>query len=74
MVHAVRDTLGTGLYFMTYESCKHFLTSVSGTQRSNQVPVLIAGGLCGVVSWAMICMQSPNTCFFFPSFFYTRMP
>ena len=52
----MRDTLGTGLYFMTYESSKQLLTTFGGAgSHSNPFAVLVAGGLCGIVSWAMIC-------------------
>ena len=55
---AVRDTLGTGIYFMTYESSKQLLTTFGGDHtHSNPLAVLVAGGLCGIVSWAMICME-----------------
>ncbi len=53
----VRDTLGTSIYFMSYESSKQLLTTYGGdSTHSNPLAVLVAGGLCGVVSWAMICM------------------
>ncbi|OAA68792.1 mitochondrial carrier protein [Niveomyces insectorum RCEF 264] len=53
--HRVRDTLGTSLYFMTYESSKQLLTTFAGdASHSSPVSVFIAGGLCGIVSWAMI--------------------
>lgn len=56
MIRVVRDTLGTGLYFMTYESSKQLLTTFGGDgSHSNPLAVLVAGGLCGIVSWAMIC-------------------
>lgn len=55
-VNAVRDALGTGIYFMTYESSKQLLTNFGGAGTpSNPLAVLLAGGLCGIVSWAMIC-------------------
>lgn len=58
---AVRDTLGTGIYFATYESSKQLLTTFSGTDaHKNPMAVLVAGGLCGIVSWALIC---GSTCF-----------
>jgi hypothetical protein len=58
----VRDTLGTATYFMTYESSKQLLTTFGGDgTHSNPLAVLVAGGLCGIVSWALICE-------FFPSF------
>ena len=54
----VRDTLGTGTYFMTYESSKQLLTTFGGDDtHSNPLAVLVAGGLCGIVSWALICMS-----------------
>lgn len=52
----VRDTLGTATYFMTYESSKQLLTAFGGDgTHSNPLAVLVAGGLCGIVSWALIC-------------------
>jgi hypothetical protein len=52
----VRDTLGTGIYFATYESSKQLLTTFSGKDaHKNPVAVLAAGALCGIVSWALIC-------------------
>lgn len=54
-LHLLRDTLGTGIYFTTYESSKQLLTTFGGDgTHSNPFAVLVAGGLCGIVSWAMI--------------------
>lgn len=54
----MRDTLGTATYFMTYESSKQLLTTFGGDgTHSNPLAVLVAGGLCGIVSWALICMS-----------------
>lgn len=54
--YTVRDSLGTGIYFMTYESSKQLLTTFGGDgTHSNPLAVLVAGGMCGIVSWAMIC-------------------
>ncbi|KAH8907321.1 integral membrane ornithine transporter of mitochondria [Coniochaeta sp. PMI_546] len=54
-LHLMRDTLGTGIYFMTYESGKQLLTTFGGDgAHSNPLAVLVAGGLCGIVSWALI--------------------
>lgn len=53
---AVRDTLGTAIYFMVYESGKQLGTTFAGdSPNSNKLAVVAAGGLCGLVSWAMIC-------------------
>jgi hypothetical protein len=57
----VRDTLGTATYFMTYESSKQLLTTFGGDgTHSNPLAVLVAGGLCGIVSWALICKSLPS--------------
>ncbi|KAK8039772.1 hypothetical protein PG993_008183 [Apiospora rasikravindrae] len=54
-LHLMRDSLGTGIYFATYESSKQLLTTFSGTNaHKNPIAVLVAGGLCGIVSWALI--------------------
>jgi hypothetical protein len=54
-LHLLRDTLGTAIYFMTYESCKQLLTTFRGDKSpTNPVAVVLAGGLCGVASWALI--------------------
>ena len=51
-----RDTLGTGMYFITYESSKQLLTTFGGDgTHNNPLAVLVAGGMCGIVSWALIC-------------------
>ncbi|KAI1173180.1 mitochondrial carrier protein [Nemania sp. FL0916] len=54
-LHLLRDTLGTGIYFATYESSKQLLTTFSGTDaHKNPIAVLVAGAVCGIVSWALI--------------------
>jgi hypothetical protein len=56
MAFAVRDTLGTAIYFMVYESGKQIGNTVAGDHpNSNKVAVVASGGMCGLVSWAMIC-------------------
>lgn len=54
----VRDTIGTAIYFMTYESGKQMLATFQGSTSTSPIPVAIAGGLCGLVSWA--CVSSPT--------------
>jgi len=54
-LHLLRDTLGTSIYFMTYESGKQLLTTYrKDTTTTNPFAVAAAGGLCGIVSWALI--------------------
>ncbi|KND94035.1 putative mitochondrial carrier C29A3.11c [Tolypocladium ophioglossoides CBS 100239] len=54
-LHLLRDTLGTSIYFMVYESGKQLGTTFGGdSPNSNKLAVVAAGGMCGLVSWAMI--------------------
>ncbi|KAM0745049.1 hypothetical protein ACQRIT_000433 [Beauveria bassiana] len=52
-LHQLRDTVGTGIYFMVYESGKQLGTTFAG-DSSNKLAVVAAGGSCGLVSWAII--------------------
>jgi hypothetical protein len=62
-MNVVRDTLGTGIYFMVYESGKQLGTAFGGDNpNSNKLSVVASGGLCGLVSWAMICTSAYNLC------------
>ncbi|KAF2759486.1 mitochondrial carrier [Pseudovirgaria hyperparasitica] len=53
-LHTLRDTIGTGIYFMTYESAKQVLANARGNSPTSPAAVVVAGGLCGLVSWACI--------------------
>lgn len=58
----VRDTLGTSIYFMVYESGKQIGNTLTGDNpNSNKLAVVAAGGMCGLVSWALIC-KLPHSC------------
>lgn len=39
---------------MVYESGKQVGTTFAG-DSSNKLAVVVSGGMCGLVSWAMIC-------------------
>ncbi|KAL2355715.1 mitochondrial carrier domain-containing protein [Cryomyces antarcticus] len=53
-LHVLRDTIGTAIYFMTYESAKQTLANARGNSPTSPAAVVVAGGLCGLVSWACI--------------------
>ena len=53
-LHLLRDTIGTAIYFMTYESSKQMLANARGNSPTSPGAVAMAGGLCGMVSWACI--------------------
>ena len=51
----VRDTLGTSVYFMAYESGKQLLVKFQGSDSpTSPLSVALAGGFCGMVSWAAV--------------------
>ncbi|KAF2142424.1 uncharacterized protein K452DRAFT_226779 [Aplosporella prunicola CBS 121167] len=52
--HLLRDTIGTGIYFTTYESAKQLLSNTREKSPTSPMAVVVAGGLCGLVSWACI--------------------
>ncbi|KAF1955461.1 mitochondrial carrier [Byssothecium circinans] len=53
-LHLMRDTIGTGIYFVTYESIKQLLANARGSSPTSPLAVVTAGGMCGLVSWACI--------------------
>ncbi|KAF2690829.1 mitochondrial carrier [Lentithecium fluviatile CBS 122367] len=53
-LHLLRDTIGTGIYFVTYESVKQLLANARGSSPTSPLAVVTAGGMCGLVSWACI--------------------
>jgi len=54
-LHLLRDTVGTGIYFATYETRKQILVSYRGdSSPASPLAVVTAGGLCGAMSWILI--------------------
>lgn len=53
-LHLLRDTIGTAIYFTTYESAKQLMANAQGKSPTSPYAVLVAGGLCGIVSWACV--------------------
>ena len=57
----VRDTIGTAIYFMTYESLKQTIaTKRDLNSPTSPLAVFLAGGLCGLVSWACVSLNPLN--------------
>ena len=50
-IHALRDTLGSGLYFTTYETVKQMAAKELGKDSSPFGAPMIAGALCSTVPW-----------------------
>jgi len=52
-LHAMRDTIGTGLYFGIYETVKQIVTKELGRQQSPFGAPMAAGALCGTIPWIL---------------------
>lgn len=55
-LHLLRDTIGTAIYFTTYESAKQLMANARGRSPTSPYAVVVAGGLCGIVSWACVSL------------------
>ncbi|EME80852.1 uncharacterized protein MYCFIDRAFT_46410 [Pseudocercospora fijiensis CIRAD86] len=53
-ITALRDSLGYGFYFWSYELTKRNWTSPHDTETTQAFKILMSGGLAGVVTWASI--------------------
>ena len=54
-LHVLREALGTGIYFMTYESAKQLLVKYQKKDSPTApLSVTLAGGVSGLVSWALV--------------------
>ncbi|KAJ3107595.1 hypothetical protein HDU96_007844 [Phlyctochytrium bullatum] len=51
-LHLARDSIGTAIYFCTYESVKRYLAKDG--EGAGPATHLIAGALCGVASWVFV--------------------
>ncbi|MCJ1458872.1 hypothetical protein MMC28_009246 [Mycoblastus sanguinarius] len=54
-LHLLRDSIGTTIYFTTYESTKQLLVKFQGSDSpTSPLSVAMAGGFCGLASWVCI--------------------
>lgn len=61
-LHLIRDIIGTGIYFGVYETTKQSLNSYYGAEKANSAgAVALAGGICGVFAWAIVCINTPSS-------------
>ncbi|KAJ5238620.1 hypothetical protein N7468_003239 [Penicillium chermesinum] len=59
-LHAMRDTIGSGLYFSIYETCKQETAKRLGTDEKSPVGApALAGAVCSTVPW--ICTYPLDT-------------
>lgn len=60
-LHALRDTLGTGLYFSFYDTSRHFLRTTAQPIPDWFAP-FVCGSTAGIASWAIICERRILKC------------
>ncbi|KAK4896625.1 hypothetical protein LTR27_005544 [Elasticomyces elasticus] len=53
-LHLLRDTIGTAIYFTTYESVKQLMANSRGRNPTSPYAVVVAGGLCGILTASLI--------------------
>lgn len=55
-VTSLRDSVGYGFYFSSYELCRRYFASSHTTSQSGAADfdVLVSGGIAGIVTWASI--------------------
>ncbi|KAK0263279.1 hypothetical protein LTR91_000836 [Friedmanniomyces endolithicus] len=53
-LHLLRDTIGTAIYFTTYESVKQLMANARGRNPTSPYAVVVAGGLCGILTVSSI--------------------
>lgn len=57
-LHAMRDTVGSGLYFAVYETVKQVAARELGPDKSPFGAPMIAGAICSTVPW--FCVSAPG--------------
>ncbi|KAF2268401.1 mitochondrial carrier [Lojkania enalia] len=53
-ITSVRDAVGYGFYFWSYEGSRQAWSSPDDTDKQTAIKVLLCGGLAGIVTWASI--------------------
>lgn len=54
VITSIRDLVGYGFYFWSYEYCKRLMTSEEEDTRQAAIKVLLCGGIAGIVTWASV--------------------
>ncbi|DAA76520.1 TPA_exp: hypothetical protein A8136_7197 [Trichophyton benhamiae CBS 112371] len=53
-ITSVRDAVGYGFYFWSYELCKRMASRNDETAHEKALKTLICGGIAGIVTWASV--------------------
>ncbi|KMP01723.1 hypothetical protein DIZ76_010953 [Coccidioides immitis] len=54
LVTSIRDSVGYGFYFWSYELCKRLMDSGGPSSQQEAISILLCGGIAGVVTWASV--------------------
>ncbi|KAE8553606.1 hypothetical protein EYB25_004988 [Talaromyces marneffei] len=54
LITSVRDSVGYGFYFWSYELCKRNLTTLDESSQQEALKVLFCGGIAGIITWASV--------------------
>ena len=65
-LHALRDTVGSGLYFGVYETVKQIAAKELGPDTSPFGGPMIAGAICSTVPWFCVSAVHLSRCFVDP--------
>jgi solute carrier family 25 carnitine/acylcarnitine transporter 20/29 len=52
----VRDTIGTGIFWGSYEGVKQLLSVSRGREPDDPLAGGVAGGLCGMFAYICVCV------------------
>ncbi|EEH09148.1 mitochondrial carrier protein [Histoplasma capsulatum G186AR] len=53
-VTSIRDSVGYGFYFWSYELCKRLMTTADESSEQAAAKILICGGIAGIITWVSI--------------------
>lgn len=56
-LHALRDTVGSGLYFSVYETVKQVAAKELGQDKNPFGAPMLAGAVCSTVPWFCVCYR-----------------
>ncbi|KAL1989863.1 hypothetical protein VTN49DRAFT_7060 [Thermomyces lanuginosus] len=54
VVTSIRDSVGYGFYFWSYELCKRRLMTADDTVNETALKILFCGGVAGIATWASV--------------------
>ncbi|KAJ9648843.1 hypothetical protein H2201_008282 [Coniosporium apollinis] len=54
VITSIRDAVGYGFYFWSYELCKQTWASPEDSDRETAIKIMLCGGLAGIVTWTSI--------------------